>query len=72
MTGTGQLPKFESDLFRPASRDRELFLIPTAEVPLTNLHAGETLAVETFRSPTPPTRRASGRRRARTARTPAG
>jgi len=44
MTGTGQLPKFEADLFRTGVADRELFLIPTAEVPLTNLHAGETLA----------------------------
>ncbi len=46
MTGTGQLPKFEQDLFRTAVADRELFLIPTAEVPLTNLHAGETLTAE--------------------------
>jgi seryl-tRNA synthetase len=46
MTGTGQLPKFESDLFRTGVADRELFLIPTAEVPLTNLHAGETLTAE--------------------------
>jgi seryl-tRNA synthetase len=46
MTGTGQLPKFEQDLFRTEVADRELFLIPTAEVPLTNLHAKETLAVE--------------------------
>ncbi|HVL85215.1 MAG TPA: serine--tRNA ligase [Pseudonocardia sp.] len=46
MTGTGQLPKFEADLFRTGVADRELFLIPTAEVPLTNLHARETLAVE--------------------------
>ena len=44
MTGTGQLPKFEEDLFKTGLADRELFLIPTAEVPLTNLHAGETLA----------------------------
>ncbi len=43
MTGTGQLPKFEEDLFKTGVADRELFLIPTAEVPLTNLHAGETL-----------------------------
>ncbi|GAB2980589.1 serine--tRNA ligase [Amycolatopsis acidiphila] len=43
MTGTGQLPKFEEDLFRTAVADRELFLIPTAEVPLVNLHAGEIL-----------------------------
>ncbi|WP_181779139.1 serine--tRNA ligase [Pseudonocardia pini] len=46
MTGTGQLPKFEQDLFRTEVADRELFLIPTAEVPLTNLHAKETLAAE--------------------------
>lgn len=46
MTGTGQLPKFEHDLFRTGVADRELFLIPTAEVPLTNLHARETLALE--------------------------
>jgi seryl-tRNA synthetase len=46
MTGTGQLPKFEHDLFRTGVEDRELFLVPTAEVPLTNLHAHETLAVE--------------------------
>ncbi|HWM58892.1 MAG TPA: serine--tRNA ligase [Pseudonocardia sp.] len=46
MTGTGQLPKFESDLFKTGVADRELFLIPTAEVPLTNLHAKETLAIE--------------------------
>jgi seryl-tRNA synthetase len=43
LTGTGNLPKFESDLFRTQAGDRELFLIPTAEVPLTNLHAGEML-----------------------------
>ncbi|MFE9775068.1 serine--tRNA ligase [Streptomyces sp. NPDC005931] len=43
MTGTGQLPKFEEDLFRTRVGDRELFLIPTAEVPLTNLVAGQLL-----------------------------
>jgi seryl-tRNA synthetase len=43
MTGTGQLPKFAADLFATGSADRELFLIPTAEVPLTNLHADEIL-----------------------------
>jgi seryl-tRNA synthetase len=48
MTGTGQLPKFEADLFRTGVADRELFLIPTAEVPLTNLHAGETLQAESL------------------------
>jgi seryl-tRNA synthetase len=41
MTGTGQLPKFEDDLFR--LRDEDYFLIPTAEVPLTNLHREEIL-----------------------------
>jgi len=41
MTGTGQLPKFEEDLFQ--LRDDEYFLIPTAEVPLTNLHREEIL-----------------------------
>jgi seryl-tRNA synthetase len=43
MTGTGQLPKFEEDLFATRVGDRELFLIPTAEVPLTNLVATELL-----------------------------
>lgn len=46
MTGTGQLPKFEQDLFRTGVDERALYLIPTAEVPLTNLHARETLAAE--------------------------
>ncbi|MEZ5316644.1 MAG: serine--tRNA ligase [Vicinamibacterales bacterium] len=40
LTGTGNLPKFEQDLFRIAG-DWDLFLIPTAEVPLTNLHREE-------------------------------
>lgn len=42
MTGTGQLPKFESDLFH--TEDVDLFLIPTAEVPVTNIHRDEILA----------------------------
>jgi len=42
MTGTTQLPKFEDDMY--ALRDEDLFLIPTAEVPLTNLYAGEILS----------------------------
>jgi len=42
MTGTGQLPKFAEDLFK--LEDWDYFLIPTAEVPLTNLHAGEIIA----------------------------
>lgn len=41
MTATGQLPKFEEDLFKTNVRD--LYLIPTAEVPVTNLHRNETL-----------------------------
>ncbi|MCR5335564.1 MAG: serine--tRNA ligase [Synergistes sp.] len=41
MTGTGQLPKFAEDLYRCVNDD--LWLIPTAEVPLTNLYSGETL-----------------------------
>jgi len=43
MTGTGQLPKFENDLFK--SND-DLYLVPTAEVPLTNLHQDEILPEE--------------------------
>ncbi len=46
MTGTGQLPKFKEDLFQLMGMDRELYLIPTAEVPLTNLHSGEILDAE--------------------------
>ena len=42
MTATGQLPKFEEDLFR--LRDEDYFLIPTAEVPVTNLHRDEMLS----------------------------
>jgi seryl-tRNA synthetase len=41
MTGTGQLPKFEEDMYR--LKDDDLFLVPTAEVPLTNLHMNEIL-----------------------------
>lgn len=44
MTGTGQLPKFEEDLFRVI--DPDYFLIPTAEVPVTNIHQDEILAEE--------------------------
>ena len=42
LTGTGNLPKFEDDLFKVAG-DWDLYLIPTAEVPLCNLHRGEIL-----------------------------
>lgn len=41
MTGTGQLPKFEEDAFKVAGTD--YFLIPTAEVPVTNLHRGDII-----------------------------
>jgi seryl-tRNA synthetase len=44
LIGTGQLPKFEEDLFRVA--EPEYFLIPTAEVPLTNIHRDEVLERE--------------------------
>jgi seryl-tRNA synthetase len=40
--GTGQLPKFEADLFK-LNDERDLYLIPTAEVPVTNYHASEIL-----------------------------
>jgi seryl-tRNA synthetase len=43
MTGTGQLPKFEDDLYRTSD---DLFLVPTAEVPVTNLHRDEILAAD--------------------------
>jgi seryl-tRNA synthetase len=46
LTGTGQLPKFEADLFKTQLGDRDLFLIPTAEVPLTYLHANEILEAD--------------------------
>jgi len=42
LTGTGNLPKFEADLFKIAG-EWDLYMIPTAEVPLTNLHRGEIL-----------------------------
>ena len=42
MTATGQLPKFEEDLFR--IKDWDLYLIPTAEVPVTNIHRDETMS----------------------------
>ncbi|EDP73919.1 serine--tRNA ligase [Hydrogenivirga sp. 128-5-R1-1] len=44
LTGTGQLPKFEEDLYKIC--DEDLYLLPTAEVSLTNLHAGEILKEE--------------------------
>ena len=44
MRGTGQLPKFEEDAFRVANND--CFLIPTAEVPVTNMHRDEILSAD--------------------------
>jgi seryl-tRNA synthetase len=43
MVGTGQLPKFEAEAYRT---DDDMFLVPTAEVPLTNLHRDEILSAE--------------------------
>jgi seryl-tRNA synthetase len=50
MVATGQLPKFEDELFKTVESEegRALYLIPTAEVPLTALHRGEILAAETL------------------------
>jgi seryl-tRNA synthetase len=50
MVATAQLPKFEEELFKTVEPEagRALYLIPTAEVPLTALHAGETLPAETL------------------------
>jgi seryl-tRNA synthetase len=46
MQGTGQLPNLEQDMFKV--QDEDLFLIPTAEVPVTNLHRNEMLAKESL------------------------
>ena len=43
MYGTGQLPKFAADLFRVPHGEKELWLVPTAEVPVTNLYRDEVL-----------------------------
>jgi seryl-tRNA synthetase len=45
MYGTGQLPKFAGDLFKVPQGERDLWLIPTAEVPVTNLYRDETIDV---------------------------
>ncbi|PBC73843.1 serine--tRNA ligase [Fibrobacter intestinalis] len=45
MRGTGQLPKFEEDMYR-CDKDDDLFLIPTAEVPLTNLYSNEVISAD--------------------------
>ena len=68
--GTGQLPKFDDDLFQT---DDGLYLIPTAEVQLTNLHRDEVLeADDAAAARTARTRRASARRPARPVATRAG
>ena len=63
MTGTGQLPKFEDDAFATTD-DPPLFLIPTAEVPMTNLVAGEIIDADDlplrFTAQTPCFRREAG------------
>jgi seryl-tRNA synthetase len=46
MYGTGQLPKFEQDLFKVPHGDKTLYLIPTAEVPVTNLYRDEVIEAE--------------------------
>jgi len=46
MFGTGQLPKLEEDMYR--LKDEDMFLIPTAEVPVTNFHREETLSEESL------------------------
>ena len=67
--GTGQLPKFAEDLFRTTDG---YWLIPTSEVPLTNLVADEILESPNCRCGLPPGRRAFARKPGRPARTPAG
>jgi seryl-tRNA synthetase len=47
LRGTGQLPKFEEDLFK-LTTEKPLYLVPTAEVPVTNLHREETLDAATL------------------------
>ncbi len=68
MTDTGQLPKFEADLFKLEGWD--YFLIPTAEVPVTNIYQDEVLDEDSCPSATPPTPPVSAPRPAPTARTP--
>jgi seryl-tRNA synthetase len=64
MTGTGQLPKFEDDLFKVDNETKGFYLIPTAEVPVTNIHKKEILNEEDlpiyYTSYTPCFRREAG------------
>ncbi len=70
LRGTGQLPKFAADLFAVGG-ESDLLLIPTAEVPVTNLVRDRILEASALPRVTSPTRPASVRRRVPTARTPA-
>ncbi len=69
MYGTGQLPKFEADLFKVPHGDKSLYLIPTAEVPVTNLYRDEVLDAAACPSCSPPRRPVSAARPAAMART---
>ncbi len=64
MTGTGQLPKFEDDLFKIENHSKGFYLIPTAEVPVTNIYRKEILKEEDlpiyYASYTPCFRREAG------------
>jgi seryl-tRNA synthetase len=64
MTGTGQLPKFENELFKVANEAKGFYLIPTAEVPVTNIYRNEILGEEElpiyYASYTPCFRREAG------------
>ena len=70
MVGSGQLPKFRDNLYHDAEDD--LWLIPTAEVVLVNMHGDEILAPVTCRSTTARTSPASGARSSRLGATCAG
>ena len=61
MIGTTQLPKFEADMY--GLEENQLFLAPTAEVQLTNLHREEILNVAIFRKNLSPIRPVSGGKR---------
>ena len=68
LTGSGQLPKFAEESFRCAEDD--LWLTPTAEVPVTSLHRDEIIPADQLPLRTPPTAPASAVRQAATAATP--
>lgn len=66
--GTGQLPKFEEDLFK-LTDERNLYLVPTAEVPVTNYYREEILAADELPKNSSPTRPVSVRKREATGAT---